>query len=350
MGRRGHRSVGLAIVALGTGVLGIAGGAPAAGQAPLPPRFEAYVTSVLRITADERGALVGGGVVTRLLDGDPSREVGVFGAVWVDAPIGRYVAAVTDIEHFETGGAFRVTKRIGEPARLEDFAAITLTDEDMRDLQTCKVGDCELKLGAEGLARLRAGVDWTRADRKPQAEAVMRQIATDYVNAYREGGNARLAVYRDRQAPTFVEEEFRTLIDRAPELTAYVPAMRQFLLEYPRPLPVQTTSFFYWQDVSFGLKPTIRINHVGIQQSPEGALVASKLLYSSHYFWTALELRALVPDPGRGTGFWLVTINRSRSDGLSGFTGRIIRGRVRDEARKGLEQGLTATKARLEGR
>jgi hypothetical protein len=71
-------------------------------------------------------------------------------------------------------------------------------------------------------------------------------------------------------------------------------------------------------------------------------------LYASHYFWTALELRVLLPDPLRGPGFWLVTVNRSRSDGLSGFTGRLIRGRVRSEVEDGTRAALMVTKERLE--
>jgi hypothetical protein len=65
-------------------------------------------------------------------------------------------------------------------------------------------------------------------------------------------------------------------------------------------------------------------------------------------FCTALELRVLLPDPARGPGFWLVTVNRSRSDGLSGFTGRVIRGRVRSAVEDGMRAALTATKKRLE--
>jgi hypothetical protein len=72
------------------------------------------------------------------------------------------------------------------------------------------------------------------------------------------------------------------------------------------------------------------------------------MLYASHYFWTALELRILVPDPARGIGFWFVTISRSRSDGLSGFTGRMIRGRVRRQALEGLLAGLRSTKQKVE--
>jgi hypothetical protein len=72
------------------------------------------------------------------------------------------------------------------------------------------------------------------------------------------------------------------------------------------------------------------------------------MLYASHYFWTALELRVLFPDQARGRGFWLATINRSRSDGLSGFTGIFVRRRVRSEAVEGVQAALVATKRRLE--
>jgi len=72
------------------------------------------------------------------------------------------------------------------------------------------------------------------------------------------------------------------------------------------------------------------------------------MIYASHYFWTGIELRALVPDASRGNGFWFVTVNRSRSDGLSGFTGRLIRGRVRGEVEKGILAAMQSTKQRLE--
>jgi hypothetical protein len=72
------------------------------------------------------------------------------------------------------------------------------------------------------------------------------------------------------------------------------------------------------------------------------------MLYASHYFWTGLEVRALVPDPARKTGFWFITVNRCRSDGLSGFTGMFVRRRVRREVQQGALAGLTMTKQTLE--
>ena len=87
---------------------------------------------------------------------------------------------------------------------------------------------------------------------------------------------------------------------------------------------------------------------ITIQDRGDATVIASKMLYASHYFWTALETRTLMPDASRGSGFWFITVNRSRSDGLSGFLGRLIRGRVRNEARKGTLAALTATKTSLE--
>ncbi|MEO8679552.1 MAG: hypothetical protein ABI665_10930 [Vicinamibacterales bacterium] len=318
------------------------------GQAALPPRLDTYFTKVLRLTADERKLLLAGSPIARNLDADATKEVAVFGAIWIAAPIARYVAAMQDIEHFETGGGFRATKKISEPARIQDFAQLVLPDDDIQDLKDCEVGDCNLKASAAAIGRLRKSVDFTRPDAKAQVERTVRQMAVEFVDAYREGGNRELAVYRDRSNPTFVANEFRELVTGMPELSEYLPDMRQYLLEYPKPAVHPTTAFMYWQEAAFGLKPTIRISHVAIQEYPDATIVASKQIYSSHYFWTALELRALVPDPARGAGFWFVSVNRSRSDGLSGFVGKVIRGRVREGARKGIESALAATKSAIE--
>jgi hypothetical protein len=323
--------------------------AASVAQSPaFPQRLDAYLKGTVRLTDAERQALAAGRPVSKLLDADPETEVAIFGVVWVAAPPALYVRAVKDIENFERGESFRVTKKISDPPRLEDFAQFDLPEDDVEDLKTCQVGACEIKLSQAALERLRKTVDWSKPGARAEAERVVRQLAFEYVNAYREGGNARLAVYRDSDRPTFVAHEFQSLIGRMPEMSTYLPDLRRYLLEYPKHTLPGSSSFLYWQEAAFGLKPTIRINHVVITEGNEGVAVASKRLYASHYFWTALELRVLVPDPPRGRGFWFVTVNRSRSDGLSGFSGKMIRGKVRGEAASRMEAVLKVTKTSLE--
>ena len=318
--------------------------------ATLPPRLESYLTKVVRLPASDRRRLMQGEPIARLLDSDGSKEVAVFGAIWIDAPPARYVEAVTDIERFEQGRNFRITRRIASPPRIEDFASLRLPEEDLRDLRTCRVGNCEVKLGEQALRRFRTEVDWSAPDAHATANALMRQVAHEYVTGYLEGGNDRLAVYRDGLRPTFVSQEFRAMTNEMPELTTYMPNLRRYLLEYPRVTLPGATSMFYWQETSFGLKPTIRISHMTILPTPEEIVVASKMLYATHYFWTGLELRVLIPDRARGAGFWFVNENRSRSDGLSGFTGLFVRRRVQSEVREGTLRSLRSTKQRLERR
>ncbi len=320
--------------------------APRAVVFPAP--LEQYISAGVKLSGSDRARLMGGAPVTKMLDSDPDREVAVFGAVWIKAAPHAYVELVKDIEHFESGGAFAITKRISNPPRLDDFAQLALPDSDVKDLRSCRIGNCEIKIGAESLQKLRASVDWKRPDANAQVQAAFRQIALDYVTGYREGGNSRLAVYRDKGRPTFVADEFRSLVDRIPALGEYLPDLRRFLLDYPAVSIPGSTDFLYWQETRFGLKPTIRINHLVIQETPQATAVASKMLYATHYFWTALEVRVLVPDPSHGPGFWFVMVSRSRSDGLSGFVGHIVRGRVRDEAQRGTLAALSATRARLE--
>jgi hypothetical protein len=321
-------------------------------QAPgaLPGRLGEYVKQYVQLTPDNHQRLLQGEPVTKLLPGDASKEVAIFGAVWINAPISAYVAAVKDIERFEKGPSFLVTKKISDPPRLQDFAQLTLPPEDVADLKTCKVGDCELKLGEDALRRFQKEVDWTRPPPQVTAEVetLFRSMSLEYVTRYHKAGNAALAAYRDTSRPTFVAEELKTMIDRMPLLTEFLPRLKIYLLEYPKASLPGAESFLYWQSAKFGLKPTIRINHVVTVEQPNGAAVASKMLYANHYFWTAIELRVLIPDPARGKGFWFASVSQSRSDGLGGYLGPIIRSKVRDEAEKGMEAALKASKTSLE--
>ncbi len=316
--------------------------------ADLPPALDHYARAVAHLSSGERRLLLAGAPISKLLDTGTAHEIAVFGAVWIAASPAQYVAAVNDIESFERGAGFLKTKRITDPPRLEDFAELELPDEDIRELRRCQVGDCGVKLSHAALQQLRREVDWSRATARADANAFMRRLCYEFVTGYLEAGNNRLSVYRDSDRPTFVAAEFKSMLERLPEFVDYVPELGRYLIEYPNVSLGGETSFLYWQMVDIGLKPTLRINHVVIYPHTRGTVVGTKMLYASHYFWTALELRALVPDPARGRGFWFASVSRSRSDGLTGFTGLFARNRVRSSARDGVLRALRATKRRVE--
>jgi hypothetical protein len=59
------------------------------------------------------------------------------------------------------------------------------------------------------------------------------------------------------------------MLEQMPELTTFMPDLRRYLLGFPKVELRAATSSRYWQDAQFGLKPTIRINHVTIRETPE---------------------------------------------------------------------------------
>ncbi len=204
------------------------------GEPPLPARIDSYIKSDVKLTPQQQKQLLAGQPVTQLLDTDPAKEVAIFGAVWVKAPAARYVEAVKDIEAFEKGGNFLVTKRISSPPRLEDFDKLTLSPEDISDLKMCKVGDCEVKLGDEALTRIQRETDWSKPTATADVERSIRALALEYATGYLEGGNSRLAVYRDAERPTFVAQEFAALVDRMPALTDHLPDLKKYLWSIQR--------------------------------------------------------------------------------------------------------------------
>ena len=236
--RHALRSRRLAMIAITAVFVANASGqsfqSPAASQAPLPSALDNYLTTYVKLTAPQRRQLLSGSPVTALLDANVSQEVGIFGAVWIDAAPASYVARLKDIERFESGGAFRVTKRISNPPRLEDFGALELPADDVADLRRCRISDCEIKLSQPSIDRVKNEIDWSRPTAVADATRLARRLAFEDVAGYQQGGNDGLAVYRDSERPTFVANELRSMIDRMPELVEYLPEFRTYLLQYPR--------------------------------------------------------------------------------------------------------------------
>jgi hypothetical protein len=295
-----------------------------------------------------------GEVVTKVLRNDVKTEVAVFGIVWVDAPIDSFVRWQKDIENFESGDAVQGIKKTSDPPKLEDFEDMTFPEEDLRALPKCKVGDCEVKIGATTLARLQSEVDWSAPDAHDQASRLIRQMVLEFTIEYVQNGDKSFGALRDKKRPLFIDQEFDGLLENSPYLIEYVPEFHRYLDDYPNAELPGAESFLYWSKVKFGLRPTVRLSHVVVYPMDEGedasVAIGGKMLYASHYFHTALELRFLVKDTARpnAEGFYLISLNRSRSDGLTGLFGGIVRSKAESEARKGLATALESGRDVLE--
>jgi hypothetical protein len=289
------------------------------------------------LTADQWKAVNRGDVQARVLDTHEKREAAVVGVAHLRATTARFVTKFQDIETFKQNPAVLRIRKFMPAVGLQDLEGFSLETRDLADLPDCRVDNCNVKLPASAIERLSRDVDWSRSDHDARAQAVVREELLSYVKAYLHQDNSALIEYHDKKNPVRLEREFRGVLDARPGLGEFVPEFREYLAQYPsQPLPGVSESF-YWSTESFGLKPMASITHVYVYVQPGRAAIASKQIYAS-----SLGLTAALDDPGDASnpGMYLVYLNRSRIDLLSGFFGGlrrvILRGRLRDGMRKNL--------------
>jgi hypothetical protein len=329
-------------------VAGLSGPFAAAAADP-----EHSIRQKLNISASERTLLENGKAVVREVETTDRAEILIHGAVYVNGSPSTFLTVYTDVEKLVDGKGFLAAKRFHDPPTVSDLSNLAFDNEDLEALRTCSPGDCEVQLPASSMEAFRSTIDWRSPQAPERANTLARQMALSALEAYQKGGNQALGVYQDKTAPTRVESVFKTVLSRLTELPAYDREFYDYLLKYPHgKRPANTSDFFYWETVKFGLKPTFRINHVIIRQPPDKPdrwIVANKQLYANHYFQTALDMWLCVPaTPSGRSGFYLMTVKGSRQDGLTGFKGRLLRGPVISRTLSSVGSALELLKQRTE--
>jgi hypothetical protein len=331
-------------------ILGAAFAAAAFGQPAL--QQPAALFAQLGLTPQQVAAIDQGKPVAKLLPWGESSEVYVFGAVYITGSPASYLKAARDIKRLAgTEGYLGVGEFSATPTAAE-LSALTLDPDDIKALKNCKEADCDVQLPTSSIQAFREQVNWSQPDPSSQVNGLARGMLINLLQVYRRGGNAALGTYRDKETPALVAQQFETMIGRAATLPEVLPDLRRYLLRYPEADLPGADSFFFWEKVKFGLKPTIRVNHGVVyhtkDQNADISAVAIKQLYASHYFHTALDVSVCVASAAKPGGFYLLTIKSSEQEGLTGIKGSILRKVVVDKARSSLESALGAIKRNVE--
>jgi hypothetical protein len=317
---------------------------------PLP----AALFAQLGLTDKQRADIDAGKPVAKVLSWGGPSEVHVFGAVYIDGSPAAYVKMARDTTKLAASPGYLGIGELPATATSADLSAFTLDPDDIKALKACREGDCDVQLPTSSIQAFHDAVNWSQADAASQASGLARGMVLDLIRAYRRGGNEALGVYRDKDHPARVAEQFKAMVGRSSTLPDVAPELRRYLLDYPNADLSGADNFFYWEKVNFGLKPTIRVNHGVVYRAPsrsgDVSVIAIKQLYASHYFHTALDVSVCLPDASTPLrhGFYLVTLKSSEQDGLTGMKGSVLRKVVVDKTRSSLEGALASIKQNVE--
>lgn len=332
----------------------LSGALVSAGQVTQEPRT--FFKEQIGLSDKQIARIDGGGAVVKMLPSKTPAEVIVFGALHVNAAAEDYLKFAFDISRLRSLPNYLGVRRFRNPPTMSDLEGFTLEPDDIKNLEACRPGKCDVQLSPEAMLQLQKAVNWSAPDVAEQVNKRVRKMALELLVRYQERGNSGIEIYQDKSRAFDTDAAFQSLLSRSEVLPVYLPELKRYLLEYPAAMPPNVESFFYWEKVDFGLKPTLRLNHVIAYRSngPRGAanVVAVKQLWASHYLQLALDLTASLPDSGRtnGTRSYVISLKGSTQQGLTGFMGFFRRRVVVSRTLSAQESNLINIKKALEDR
>lgn len=309
---------------------------PTSGAATDPAK--SFLMTAFNLSTAEIGRLDRGDVVSRTLEVTNRREVATLGIVRIKTSASTYVERLADIATFKRTDDVLQIGTFGDHPQAADIASLVIDDSDLKPLRGCRVDDCDVRLSAESIERVRHEIDWHAADASSKATLLVRQTLVDYVTRYRQSGTAAAMEYADRLPRLNVGLEFASLLDADPITSNYAPRLRRHLLAYPLSSADKVTDLVYWSKERVRGRPVISITHVAtaaaVDDSPVAYAVGSKQIYAMHYYDASLGLTLLVPDrTAASPATYVVYLNRSRIDLFEGLFGGVARRLVAGRAR-----------------
>jgi hypothetical protein len=352
----GIRVSSLLLVGLmAAGMSSLSAGLPVASQGSNEKRekLTEFFKTYVGLNDDQIRDIRSGKALAKTIDSPTADEVFVFGAVYVRSTPEQYLKLASDIDALKKLPNYLAIRKFSNPPQLSDLDGFSLEEDDLKALQKCREGKCEVQLPTDAMDEFRTEVNWSAPDASDQANKIAKELVLESLKRYQQGGNAGLGIYRDKNDPAAVDHAFQSLVSRAKAMPVYLPELHDYLLNYPKAKSDHIQSEFYWEKVNFGLKPTIRVLQAVLYRGadsggPEYAL-AVKQLYASHYFHTTLDLTICIrDDDDKQPGMFLVTLKGSEQAGLTGLKGGIVRKVAVDKTRSSLEHALAAMKVALE--
>lgn len=332
-------------------ILLICGAMPCAAQTS--PELHTFFTQYIGLNDDQITSIEQGKPVVQVLPAKTPSEIMVFGAVYINASPEDYLKAARSLDSLRNSPNYLGVQQFSAPPKLSDLEGFVLDDDDIKDLKNCKPGKCEVQLPSKSMEEFHNAVNWSAADVSAQVNGLAQKMALQELLEYQKDGDSALT-YNDKEQPLHVVDQFDALVRDSSSVSHYLPDLEQYLIGYPKTQLSNAESVFFWENVKFGLKPTLRMNHEVIYRGPAPSraitAIAVKQLYASHYFETALDVSVCVKDSSQpqGKGFYLITIKGSRQAGLTGPKGSIIKKSAVSRVHSSLEHSLTHIKRVLE--
>ncbi len=299
--------------------------------------------------------LQAGNAVAKVLGKHSGGELALAGAMRVKVPLELFLDEFREMPTLERGREALVVGRLSDPPRIGDLQRLTLSRSDVDALSACVPGNCDLKLSAAMMEKLRQESNTSATvDHMTALSTLFRALILDYVSGYVNKGDTAMVKYVDKTLPVQGSTQFLQLLEEFDWLRDYAPPLYDCLGSYSgSPCPT-IERFLYWSTAKFGMKPVLTINHVMIytikREDQTWMFIALKQIFANHYFESSLGVAVLLEEATPVPEIWAGYIQRSHIDALHGWLGPFKRAIVESKSRGAMEKDLLELKINLERR
>lgn len=255
------------------------------------------------------------------------------------------------MDAYQRGRLVLQTGRFSTPPRLSDLDGLELTDEDLQSIADCEPGDCDLKLSSPEMTALRASAQTADPEWRARAQDTFRRIVLARAEAYLASGLAGAPPYEDKSTPVHPSEAFAAVLSAPTPVTLNLPGFADNLLSYPVGDYRRAASYLFWSVEALGHKPGVAITHVfilpGAPHHPAEVVVAAVRVFTSHYITSQLAVTT-ISRGAAGEPRYLLYVNRSRVDVLSGTLKSFFRHSIDTQIRSEGPEALDTLRRQLE--
>jgi hypothetical protein len=179
---------------------------------------------------------------------------------------------------------------LGNNADINSFRKFAFTEKQLDEAKAFLKADPgdEFNLSKPELDNLKAlQANLENADNKTllkTASQKCREFLLTRLQAYRKGGLSGIAVYSRENGDTDPAEELRQDAVNSKAWSHYFPELQQAWLNYPAPLPPNSTEQFIWLNRKVENRPTAILTHRIMVTSETGGIFVSRQFYVGHSY------------------------------------------------------------------
>jgi len=271
--------------------------------------------------------LCDGKVISGTLPTSDNSQMTLIGMVRLDATVAQFAQYAETVERLVATEHVRQLGKLDVSALEHALRDYPILLEDLDEIPTCQIGDCDVKLPRDVILEL-SQLDAT-AQLNREATGVIKHWLQRYLSGYRSAGNTVLVQYGDKNPPQSLRVGFERLMADAQVFAYRAPLLHDYFNGFIDSLPAGMSEDFVWSVEEFGMRPLTTVTHSVVYDDAsvhEGDFwVGMKLLYASHYLTASLRLMRVIEDPtaSRPTSY-LICVDRLLFDGKVGGIKRAI--------------------------